>query len=102
MEVKEKNYNGVTIEKSWSLVGFAKEFGTAKFATCTNKKGEEFNCLAFEKENGELTFCHFGYSTQGMSAIDIASNKEDLKVGLNSNGKYTLYKQENAWATIDL
>jgi hypothetical protein len=98
-----KNYNGVTIEKSWSLVGFAKEFGTAKFATCKNKEtGEDFNCLAFEKEDGELTFCHFGYSTQGMSISDIVADKADLKVGLNSNGKYTLYKQENAWAIIDL
>lgn len=101
--MKTKNYNGVTIEKSWSLVGFAREFGTAKFATCTNKEtGEEFNCLAFENADGELTFCHFGYSTQGMSVGDIVAGKADLKVGLNSNGKYTLYKQENAWATIDL
>lgn len=98
-----KNYNGVTIEKSWSLVGFAREFGTPKFATCKNKEtGEDFNCIAFENEEGDLTFCHFGYSTQGMSASDIAANKDDLKVGLNSSGKYTLYKQENAWATIDL
>lgn len=101
--METKNYNGVTIEKSWSLVGFAREFGTAKFATCTNKEtGEEFNCLAFENADGELTFCHFGYSTQGMSVGDIVAGKADLKVGLNSNGKYTLYKQENAWATIDL
>lgn len=101
--METKNYNGVTIEKSWSLVGFAKEFGTPKFATCTNKEtGEEFNCLAFENEDKELTFCHFGYSTQGMSIGDIVAGKDDLKVGLNSNGKYTLYKQENAWATIDL
>ena len=101
--METKNYNGVTIEKSWSLVGFAREFGTAKFATCTNQKtGEEFNCLAFENADGELTFCHFGYSTQGMTASDIAANKADLKVGLNSSGKYTLYRQENAWAVIDL
>ena len=98
----EKNYNGVTIEKSWSLAGFAKEFGTPKYATCTNKDtGEQFNCLAFD--NGEeLTFCHFGYSTAGMSAQDISKEKDKLKVGLNSSGNYTLYKQENAWATIEL
>ena len=100
---QEKNYNGVTIEKSWSLVGFAKEFGTPKYATCTNKEtGELFNCIAFEGADGELTFCHFGYSTEGFSLQDIVSQKDSLKVGLNSNGKYTLYKQENAWATIDL
>ena len=39
--MNNKNYNGVTIEKSWSLVGFAKEFGTPKFANCTNKETGE-------------------------------------------------------------
>lgn len=102
METKERDYNGVTIEKSWSLVGFAKEFGTPKFATCTNKEtGEIFNCLAFDKD-GEITFCHFGYSTEGMQIADIQAQKDRLKVGLNTNGKYSLYKQDNAWATIDL
>lgn len=97
------NHNGVTIEKSWTLMGFAKEFGTPKFATCTNSEtGEQFNCIAFENEEGELTFCHFGRSTQGMSARDISQEKSSLKVGLNSSGNYTLFKQENAWATIEL
>ena len=100
--METKNYNGVTIEKSWSLVGFAKEFGTPKLANCTNKEtGKQFECLAFEKD-GELTFCHFGYSTEGMTIKDIINEKDNLKVGLNTNGKYSLYKQENAWATIDL
>ena len=89
--METKNYNGVTIEKSWSLVGFAKEFGTPKFAECTNKEtNEKFNCLAFESPEGELTFCHFGYSTEGMTIRDIINDKDNLKVGLNSNGKYSL------------
>ena len=103
MDTKERDYNGVTIEKSWSLVGFAKEFGTPKYATCTNKEtGEQFNCLAFENTDGELTFCHFGYSTEGFGIQDIMREKNNLKVGLNTNGKYSLYLQANAWATIDL
>lgn len=98
-----REYNGVTIEKSWSFMAFAQEMGTPKFAKCTNKEtGEMFECLAFENENNELTFCHFGYSTQGMTARDISREKNNLKVGLNSSGKYTLYKQENAWETIEL
>lgn len=98
----EKNYNGVTIEKSWSLIAFAQEFGQPKFAECVNKEtGEVFNSLAFDKD-GDITFCHFGYSTQGMSVADIIAQKDSLKVGLNSNGKYSLYKQDNAWATINL
>lgn len=101
--MKERNYNGVTIEKSWSLLAFAKEFGIPKFAECANKEtGELFNCLAFEADNGDITFCHFGYSTEGMTIEDIQKEKKNLKVGLNTNGKYSLYKQDKAWATIDL
>ena len=98
----EKNYNGVTIEKSWSLLAFAKEYGTPKLAKCVNKEtGEQFDTLAFDK-NGDITFCHFGYSTQGMTARELAADKDKIRIGLNSNGKYTAYKQDNAWETIDL
>jgi hypothetical protein len=100
----EKNYNGVTIERSWSFVAFAQEFGTPKLAKCVNHEtGEEFNAVAFENpETKDITFCHFGYSTAGMSAKEISQQKDSLKVGLNSNGKYSLYKQDGAWETIDL
>lgn len=100
----EKNYNGVTIERSWSFVAFAQEFGTPKFAKCVNHEtGEEFNAIAFEHpETKDITFCHFGYSTEGMTAKQISQDKENLKVGRNSNGKYSLYRQDNAWETIEL
>ena len=102
METTTRDYNGVTIEKSWSLMAFAKEFGQPKFAECTNKAtGEKFNCLAFDKD-GDITFCHFGYSTENMNVNDIKAQKESLKVGLTTSGKYTLYKQDNAWESIDL
>ena len=95
-------YNGVTVSKTWSFLSFCKEFGRPKFATCTNgETGEEFNCLAFDKD-GELTFCHFGYSTEGMSAREISQQKRELTVGLNSNGKYTLFKTEGGWEDIDI
>ena len=101
MEVK--NYNGVTVEKSWSLLAFAKEFGTPKFANGVDKTtGEVFHSLAFEGSDGNITFCHFGYSTAGMTIADIKRDKDKLRVGLNTNGKYTLFKQDNAWETIDL
>lgn len=97
-----RDYNGVKIEKEWSFVAFAREFGTPKFAKCVNgETGEEFNSLAFDKD-GELTFCHFGYSTQGMTPRELAEQKDRIKIGLNSNGKYTCYKQDNAWETINL
>lgn len=99
----EKNYNGVTVLKTWSLVGFAKEFGKLKFAKDQVNKstGEVFDSLVFDND-GKLTWCHFGYSTQGMTAQDILREKDSLQVGLNSNGKYTLFKPENAWEIIDL
>ena len=100
----EKNYNNVTVERSWSFVGFAKEFGTPKLAKCKNSTtGEEFDALAFDKGDGSpLTFCHFGYSTQGMSARELVRDKDVIRIGLNSNGKYTAYRQDNAWQTLDI
>ena len=32
----ERNYNGVTIEKTWSFTAFAKQFGKPKLAPCVN------------------------------------------------------------------
>lgn len=99
----ERNYNGVTVERSWSLINFAKENGLPKFRTDVNKEtGEEFNCLSFpEAPNGRI-FCHFGYSTKGMTKEEIEAEAKTLKVGLNSNGKYTLYKQDGQGETINL
>ena len=40
----EEIYNGVTIERSWSLMAFAKENGLPKFREDVNKEtGEVFN-----------------------------------------------------------
>lgn len=99
---KEDIYNGVTIERSWSLVAFAKENGLPKFREDVNKDGEVFNSLSFPEAVGGRVFCHFGRSTQGMTMADIVKEKDNLKVGLNSNGKYTLYKQEEKGETIQL
>jgi hypothetical protein len=100
-----KNYNGVTIVESTvrTLKEFARKFGTPKIASCKNSTtGEEFKSLAFVKD-GNITWCHFGYSTQGMSAKDIAREADNLKVGRNTSGKYTLFKQsEDAWDTINI
>lgn len=98
----ERNYNGVTIEKTWSFIAFAKQFGKPKLAPCVNHDtGETFKSLVFDND-GELTWCHFGYSTAGMTGKEIAAEVDNLKVGLNSSGKYTLFKQgENAWEDIE-
>lgn len=99
--METRDYNGVEITESWDLMEFAEKFGTPKIAKCVNKNtGEMFKSLAFDK-NGEITWCHFGYSTQGMSAKEIVRERESLKVGLTTSDKYTLYKQnEDAWEEL--
>lgn len=98
----ENNYNDVTIERSWSLVAFAKENGFPEMNTFTNKDGEEFETLTFPDSPEGRIFCHFGKSTQGMDEDDIVAEKDQLRVGLNSNGKYTLYKPQVTGTTIKL
>lgn len=103
METKmNEKYNDVKVVKTWSFKAFAKEFGTPKFAKCKNGSGEVFNTLAFDK-NGEITFCHFSYSTQGFTKSDVQKHIDDIKIGLNTNNKYTAYIQgENSWEEIEL
>lgn len=103
MATENNNYNDVKVEKSWSLVAFAKENGLPKLRTDINKEtGKEFDSLSFPDAIGGRVFCHFGRSTQGMTMDDIIAEKDNLKVGLNSNGKYTLYKQDEKGETIQL
>ena len=103
MKEEQDIYNGVTIERSWSLINFAKENGFPNYREDVNKEtGEEFNSLSFPDAPGGRIFCHFGKSTQGMGMDDIKREKENLRVGLNSNGKYTLYKQEEKGEKIEL
>ena len=101
--MEENNYNDVKVEKSWSLIAFAKENGLPKLREDVNKEtGEIFNSLSFPNAIGGRIFCHFGKSTQGMGMDEIIKEKDNLKVGLNSNGKYTLYKQEEKGEVINL
>lgn len=91
---KENLYNGVTITNSWTLVGFAKKNGLPTMKEYTNKStNESFATLVFPDAPEGRIYCHFGNSTQGMSIKDIEREKDNLHVGLNSNGNYTLYKE---------
>ena len=101
--MEENNYNDVKVEKSWSLIAFAKENGLPNLRDDVNKEtGEIFKSLSFPNAVGGRIFCHFGKSTQGMGMDDIIKEKDNLKVGLNSNGKYNLYKQEEKGEVINL
>lgn len=103
MKQEQDIYNGVTIERSWSLINFAKENGLPNLRHDVNKEtGEEFDSLSFPEAKEGRIFCHFGKSTQGMGMNDILKEKDNLRVGLNSNGKYTLYKQEEKGEIIQL
>jgi hypothetical protein len=97
------NYNDVKIVKSVSLVAFAKQHGLPRFREDVNKEtGETFNSIAFPGEDGQRIFCHFARTTKGMTMNEIIAQKDDLAVGLNSNGKYTLYKPDNGGEVIAL
>lgn len=77
--------------REWSLIDFSNEYGKCKFATAHNKlNNRDFHCLAFEMPNGNVTFCHFSYSTNNYNIEDVVKEKYDLKVALISNGKYIL------------
>lgn len=100
---KKNLYNGVTIKQSWTLLAFAKTNGLPKFKEYINKDtGESFSALNFPDAPEGKIFCHFGNSTEGMTMRDIVQEASELRVGLNSNGKYTLYKEADAGTTIQL
>lgn len=95
--------NNVTIEQSWSLLAFAKENGLPKIREDVNKEtGEQFTSLCFDDGPQGRVFCHFGRSTQGFGIEEIQKQKDNLRVGLNSNGKYTLYLPDTKGTVIEL
>lgn len=97
------NFNDVVIEKSWTLKTFVEANGNPKYREDTNKEtGEVFNSLCFDEAPQGRIFCHFGASTKDMSMADIARNKETLRIGLNSNGKYTCYKPDDKGTLLEL
>lgn len=71
------------IIRSWSLIAFAREFGT-KVATgdCANKEtGEVFKSLSFTNADNKRTFVGFCKKMDGgLSPREIASQKDGLQV----------------------
>ncbi len=87
-------YNGVTVTKSWSFLAFAKENGLPYLREDVNKTtGEVFHSLAFPEAAEGPIFCRMGNSVKDMSIEDIVAQKDSLQVGLNTNGRYTLFKR---------
>lgn len=93
-----------TIKNSWSLIAFAKEFGTKmQVGEFVNKEtGEDFKSCIFT--NGETrTFVAFSSKMGVLSPREIAAKKNELQVVQLESGHYSLCKQgENTWEDVDL
>lgn len=96
--------SNVTIKQSWSFVAFAETHGTPKFANCKNNStGEAFNAITFEKDGEIKVWAHLGDTVANFTHADFQREVKNLKVGLNTSGNYTVYKQgDNAWKTIEI
>lgn len=97
------------IKNSWSLINFAKQFGSPKLAKCTNgNSGEIFSCVAFgERDN--ITFVSFSPKLGELTVSEIVQQKNDLQVVLcetkTGRDMYSLCKKgdpSEAWQDIDL
>ena len=94
-----------SIKNSWSLVAFAKSFGSAgvRVGVCTNSQtGEQFPSVAFTDMNGFRTFVSFSPKLGALTAKELVAQKNDLQVVLceTKEGKdmFSLCKQgEGAW-----
>lgn len=91
------------LKKSWSLVAFAKDFGSkgVRVGTCTNgSTGEQFSAVAFTASDDTRTFVSFSPRLGELTAREIAEQKKDLQVVLCETKKgtemYSLCKQGDA------
>ena len=95
--------NNSSIKNSWSLVTFAKEFGSkgVRVGVCTNgSTGERFSAVAFTDMDNTRTFVSFSSKLGALTAKELAAQKYDLQVVLceTKDGKdmFSLCKQGNA------
>lgn len=92
-----------SIKNSWSLVAFAKEFGSkgVRVGVCTNgSTGEQFQACAFTGSDNTRTFVGFSPKLGALTAKELVEQKNDLQVVLcetkNGDDMYSLCKQGNA------
>lgn len=95
-----------TIKNSWSLIAFAREFGS-KVATgdCVNHEtGDTFKAVTFTAEDGTRTFVSFSSNLGVLNGAQIAAQRHELQVvQFEESGNYCLCKQgENSWENVDL
>ena len=97
--------NNSSIKNSWSLVAFAKEFGSkgVRVGMCTNgSTGEQYPAVAFTAKDNNRVFVSFSPKLGALTAKELVEQKDDLQVVLceTKEGKdmFSLCKQgEGAW-----
>ena len=94
--------NNSSIKNSWSLISFAKNFGSkgVRVGMCTNATtGEKFPAVAFTDSDNTRTFVSFSRNLGALTAKELAEQKHDLQVVLcetkNGDDMYSLCKQGN-------
>ena len=102
-EANNMTNNNSSIKNSWSLVAFAKEFGSkgVRVGECTNgSTGKPFPAVAFTDMNNTRIFVSFSPKLGALTAKELVEQKDDLQVVLceTRTGKdmYSLCKQGNA------
>lgn len=84
------------INKSWSLLEFAKTHGKMQVGDFVNREtGEEFKACIFTKPDGTHTFVAFSASLGDLTPKEITAQKDELYVALLKSGNYSLYKNDN-------
>lgn len=95
--------NTVSIEKSWSLLAFAKEFGKMQVGNFANQEtGETFKSCIFTDNEGSRTFVSFSSKLGELSPAEISSQKSELQVVKLTSGSYKLCSSNNGWQNVDL
>lgn len=93
------------IVNSWSLLSFAREFGT-KMAVgpCVNhESGEVYQACCFTNKEGLRTFVGFSRNLGKLSSSEIVARKADLQIVKLESGNYKLCKVgQSDWKDVDL
>lgn len=92
------------IMNSWSLIGFAKEYGKMQVGDCVNHDtAEPFKACTFTNAKGDRKFVGFSRKLGVLTPLEIKQRQHDLQVVLLESGNYKLCAQgENTWQDVEL
>lgn len=94
----------IGINKSWTLLAFAREAGRMQVGEFANKDtGEAFKSCIFTNAEGARTFVAFSSKLGELRPAQISEMKDRLQVVQLESGNYKLCKQgENSWEDVVL